>query len=120
MVPPTTAMLDEPIRHQIKERLLDEIAVVEERIMELEKQTAPIPPDKGLGRLTRMDALQDKSVKEEALRQARKSQGRLEVALTRVLAPDFGDCAGCRGPIGVERLLALPGSTLCVACASKR
>lgn len=113
-------MIEEPVRAQIKDRLLNEIATVEERIIGLEAGTAPIAPDKGLGRLTRLDAMQDKSVKEATLLQARETLGKLEVALTRVLDPAFGTCVVCRGPIGVERLMALPGSTMCVPCASKR
>jgi DnaK suppressor protein len=31
----------------------------------------------------------------------------------------YGVCERCGGPIGVERLEALPGTTLCVACAAR-
>lgn len=87
--------------------------------MELEESTAPIAPDKALGRLTRLDAMQDKSVREAALAQARETLGKLEFALTRVFNPDFGICVGCGGEIPIERLAVLPGSVRCVECAAK-
>lgn len=31
----------------------------------------------------------------------------------------YGACERCGGPIGVERLEALPGTTLCVTCAAR-
>lgn len=114
-----TTMLDEKTRETLQDRLIDEIAAAEDRILELEESTAPIAPDTALGRLTRLDAMQDKSVREAALAQARERLQGLEIALTRVHARDFGTCAGCGQPIPVERLVTLPESTRCVACASK-
>lgn len=112
-------MLNDATREQIQERLIDEIAGKEERIMELEKSTAPIAPDKALGRLTRLDAMQDKSVREAALAQARESLVKLELALTRVFNREFGICITCGEGIPVERLVVLPGSVRCVECAAK-
>ena len=71
-------MTDEQ-KDAIEERVLDDITELEERILDLEETTKPIAPDKGLGRLTRLDAMQDKSVKEAALRQARERFERLDV-----------------------------------------
>ena len=108
------------MRTQLESRLIDEIADTEQRVLDLEASTAPIAPDKSLGRLTRLEAMQDKSVREEALRQARERLAALEVALTRVWQPDFGQCISCERGIGEERLVTLPGSTQCVECAEKR
>ena len=113
-------MLDQETREKLEARLLDEIADAEERVMELEASTAPIAPDKALGRLTRLDAMQDKSVREAALVETRKRLSGLELALTKVWSNDFGRCVSCEEGIGLERLVALPESTQCVACAEKR
>ena len=112
-------MLDESTRNKLRDRIIDEIAATEERVIELEESTAPIAPDKGLGRLTRLDAMQDKSVREAALAQARASLQQLEIALVNVDTLGFGICVSCKTPIAVERLVALPGSTQCVECAAK-
>lgn len=87
--------------------------------MELEVLTAPIAPDKALGRLTRLDAMQDKSVREAALVETRKRLVGLEVALTKVWSKEFGKCVSCGQSVGLERLVALPESRQCVACAEK-
>ena len=41
----------------------------------------------------------------------------IDQALADLDAGTYGRCAVCGGPIVVERLLALPGVTTCVACA---
>ena len=111
-------MLDDETRQAIEQRLLEEIADVDEKILSLEKATSPIAPDKGLGRLTRMDAMQDKAVKEAALNQSRETLHHLEMALTKINEPTFGTCIGCQQPIPIERLVLLPQSTKCATCAT--
>ena len=98
--------------------MLDEIAETEEKILELEKLVQPVAPDNALGRLSRMEALNDKAVNEAALGQAREHLHQLELALTRVYDSRFGLCSACEKPIPVERLLLMPQSSKCVGCAS--
>ena len=78
----------------------------------------PVAPDNALGRLTRMEALNDKAVNEAALGQARERLSLLELALTKVYNRGFGICTACEKPIPIERLLLMPQSTRCVRCAS--
>lgn len=52
------------------------------------------------------------------LREARIRLADLDVALTRIDEGTYGTCEGCGGPIGDERLEALPGVALCIGCAS--
>jgi DnaK suppressor protein len=44
----------------------------------------------------------------------------IDEALGRVEAGRYGICAGCREPIGVERLSALPFAAYCIECQQKR
>jgi DnaK suppressor protein len=44
---------------------------------------------------------------------------KVEHALRRVASEDYGICERCGNAIPVERLDALPYTTLCVTCASK-
>ena len=111
-------MLPDSTRAEIESRILDEIADTEQKILDLEAATAPISPDKGLGRLTRMDAMQDKAVKEAALNLSREKLHHLEMALTKINDPTFGTCIGCQQPIPTERLVLLPQSTKCATCAT--
>lgn len=54
------------------------------------------------------------------LDQARRSLAALERAAERAAAGTGGRCAACGGPIGSERLAAVPATTRCVACARRQ
>ncbi|MEM0898296.1 MAG: TraR/DksA C4-type zinc finger protein [Verrucomicrobiota bacterium] len=104
----------------LRQRIEEELFETRQRIEGLEEATKPISPDKGLGRLTRLEAMQDKSVNEAALERLRDDQTRLENALGSINRADFGICLACRQPIAFARMEAMPQSTLCVKCASRR
>jgi DnaK suppressor protein len=104
-------------KNTLRDRILDRSAEVEIRIDQLREATLPISPDKGLGRLTRLEAMQDKSVNEAALDRLRDESTRLHNALVNIMRPDFGNCQNCGQQIAIERLQALPASTLCIECA---
>lgn len=52
------------------------------------------------------------------LRAARERLAELDEAMARQAAGTYGTCESCGGPIGDERLAALPATTRCVACAA--
>src|SRR5579875_2092630 len=52
--------------------------------------------------------------------QARGTLAALDAALARLAAGTYGTCARCGGPVGAERLEALPAAELCVRCAGRR
>jgi DnaK suppressor protein len=52
------------------------------------------------------------------LGQARDDLVGLDAALGRIDDGTADQCAMCGGPIALERLLALPGVTTCIGCAS--
>jgi RNA polymerase-binding transcription factor DksA len=51
------------------------------------------------------------------LRQARHDAAALEQTLAGIDDEGFGTCEHCGGPIGPERLVALPAARRCVVCA---
>ena len=81
--------------------------------------TRPVPPDNAIGRLTRMEAINSKSINEAALRKARATRSLLEKALRTIDSDDFGLCRACEEPIAFARLMAMPEAALCVACATR-
>jgi len=81
---------------------------------------APVSPDSAIGRLTRMEAINSKSINEAAWRQARNTRALLEKALREIDAEDFGLCQCCEEPIAFARLMAMPEAVLCVACAARQ
>jgi DnaK suppressor protein len=80
----------------------------------------PIAPDDAIGRLTRMEAINAKSVSEANLRSSQIRLTKLESALNNLDDPEFGICAGCDEPIPIGRLMVLPESRMCVKCIDDR
>ncbi len=87
-------------------------------IIAYEQLVQPISPDNAIGRLTRMEAINSKSINEAALEKARDTLAGLERALGKIGHPDFGLCRECEEPIPPARLMALPETDLCVQCAA--
>lgn len=103
-----------------KDKLEETIGDTEKLIEQLIIDTQPISPENSLGRITRMDAINNKGVAEAALRGARRKMAKLKMALTKLDDPSFGDCSNCSSSIPVQRLMFMPESTYCVSCASRR
>ena len=110
-------MLSSEEKEEIKEALLRQAAVLDERIAEYRELTKPIPPSEAIGRVSRMDAINNKSVNEAALRQAEKQRKGLDRAMQRMDDDRFGLCTRCGEPIPTGRLLLMPGALTCVRCA---
>jgi DnaK suppressor protein len=102
---------------EIRLIIADEIAKTELLIAEYEELTKPVAPDVAIGRVSRMDAINNKSVMEAALRQCREKLNKLNYALSKVESPDFGICMNCRNEIPLGRILIKPESVYCVRCA---
>ncbi len=104
-------------RQEIKEKIQAAIATTEKDIVSLEDLTRPIAPDNAIGRLSRMEAIGNKSINEAALRTARHKLVKLKYALTNIDKPDFGTCMECGEQIPLARIMIMPESHLCVECA---
>ncbi|UKN02849.1 TraR/DksA C4-type zinc finger protein [Paracrocinitomix mangrovi] len=97
--------------------LVAEIEKVKDLIIEYKESTQPIEPDCAIGRVSRMDAINNKSINEAALRKAEAKLKNLEFALSNVNDPDFGKCAKCKAEIPIQRIMLMPQSRFCVKCA---
>ena len=102
---------------EIKQLIENEIIKTEKGIEEYKDMTKPIAPENAIGRLTRLDAINNKSVTEAALRQAEEKLKKLKLALTKVGTDDFGICHKCQKEIPIKRILLMPHSVFCVQCA---
>jgi DnaK suppressor protein len=103
--------------NELKQRLLDEISKTELLIKEYQEMTKPIAPDVAIGRISRMDAINNKSVTEAAMRQAEGKLRNLQRVLSKIDDKDFGICLKCHKPIPLGRILIRPESLDCVNCA---
>jgi DnaK suppressor protein len=102
---------------EIKAKILEEIEMTEKLVAEYKDMTKPVTPDVAIGRISRMDAINNKSITESALRQAEDKLNKLNYVLTKVGSDDFGLCVKCRKPIPLGRILIKPESLHCVNCA---
>lgn len=102
-----------------KEKISIEIKTIQAKIDELKEVTKPIAPDVAIGRISRMDAINNKSVNEATLRTAEAKLNKLEMALKKVDDPKFGICIRCGQTIPEGRLMIMPESTKCVNCAQR-
>jgi len=102
---------------EIKEKILKEIAKVEMRIGEYKDMSQPVAPDDAIGRISRMDAINNQSVTEASLRQAEEKLSSLKRVLSLVGTKDFGICIRCGNPIPAARIIFRPESLKCVNCA---
>ena len=106
--------MDKP---DLKVRILEEIEKTKQQIVEYRDLTKPIAPDASIGRVSRMDAINNKSIFEASLKQAQQKLNSLQIVLDKYGTPDFGICIKCKKTIPVERILFRPQSLLCVNCA---
>ena len=112
-------MLKPEERQHLKSTIERKIVRAKGEIEELEELTKPIAPENAIGRVSRMDAINNKSVNEAALGQTRQKLKKLEKALENIDKEDFGICFKCGRSIPMGRLVLVPESTLCMRCASR-
>jgi len=86
-------------RQELRRNIEQAIEAQRVLIASLSETSKPVAPDNAIGRLSRMEALNDRAVSEASLNAARHKLSRLETALGKVNQPDFGLCASCDNPI---------------------
>jgi len=79
--------------------------------------TKPIAPENAIGRVSRMDAINNKSINEAALKKVEQKLKNLNITLSNLYESDFGICAKCKNNIPINRIMLMPHSRFCVNCA---
>ena len=72
-----------------------------------------------VGRLSRMDAMQDQAMAQEAERRRAAELQRIDAALGRLKSGDYGYCVNCDEDIAPARLKLDPAVATCINCASR-
>ena len=85
-------------------------------INEYKELTKPISPENSIGRVSRMDAINNKSVMEESLRKLEAKYEKLKFIKTQTQNEDFGMCLKCKNQIPLRRIMIIPESRFCVKC----
>lgn len=114
-------MTNTPDLAHFRARLLQE----QEALLSLREtrdaSTATVELDQSsVGRLSRMDAMQQQAMAQNTRQRAELALQRIEAALRRCDDGSYGICFDCEEPIDPRRLELDPAATLCIACAQAR
>ena len=99
-----------------------------ERLLALEKEiqadlvaskdaSGVVELDTAIGRLSRMDAMQNQQMALELRRRQEQQLQRITNALKRITQNRYGLCGKCKQPLAEERLEISPDVVMCVKCA---
>lgn len=106
-------------KEHLETQIISKISRLERQIDDLKELTKPIEPDCAIGRVSRMDAINNKSVNESALQKKRNQLNGLNRALEDLPKEDFQNCIVCGFEIPLQRVFIMPESRKCTNCASK-
>jgi DnaK suppressor protein len=107
--------IDDQIIAQTLRRMLadlDELAA-----SDAQSKQAVTLDQSSVGRLSRMDAMQQKEMDREAVRRRMIQRQQIKGALMRLAEGDYGYCVKCDQKISERRLAADPATPFCVRCA---
>jgi len=105
---------------ELRQRLVATRADLEGLLGLSRESGAPVALDTSIGRLTRMDALQQQSMAQAALRAGELRLSQVVAAQDRLARGTYGDCLGCGETIALARLRVRPEATLCRGCQEAR
>ena len=112
--------MDAHEKEKVKIKLIEEINSTSEKINKYKELSKPIAPENSIGRISRMDAINNKSVIEAALRESEFKLKQLQKIRSKIDTKDFGICKSCDDKINPERLLEVPHTTSCFECKNKQ
>lgn len=112
-------MLTEDQRAALRVELTRLKVELESGLVELAASARPVDLDEPIGRLSRMDALQQQHMAKAGRQNTQVRLQRVKSALAAFERGDYGDCRRCEEPIGYPRLSAQPEATLCRDCQGR-
>ena len=72
--------------------------------------------DQPIGRLSRMDAIQQQRMAQAQKLRLRTRLGQVRQALSTMEGGDYGECRACGEDIGIKRLTVRPEAPFCLSC----
>ena len=112
--------MDKSKQESYRAHVENRITEVELEIVQLAEDTEAISPDVSIGRLSRMDSMQQQQLALANKRRHEEERNRLHEALRRIETGAFGHCLLCHQDIDHERLVYQPDAVTCVPCLRKR
>tara|TARA_B100000745_G_scaffold229142_1_gene153573 strand:+ start:3595 stop:3963 length:369 start_codon:yes stop_codon:yes gene_type:complete len=104
----------------LTDKLLATKSELETLLATSKELTATVTLDQqAVGRLSRMDAMQQQSMAKAKTQLYEKQYRQVLKALNRIDINDYGYCQTCDESIGFSRLAVRPESDLCIQCQEK-
>lgn len=104
----------------LAEKIALAIAKAEKEMEGMKEATKPISPENSIGRVSRMDAINNRGVAQAAMSAVQRKLDNLRKAAFKIKDENFGKCTRCGNAIQEARLMYMPESTQCVRCAARR
>ena len=102
----------------LRELLCQKRDEVQQGLVTSKDDARPVGLDLSIGRLTRVDALQQQNMAAARQRRLETQLAQIQQALGKLAGGTYGDCARCGEPIGYARLRVRPEASFCVRCQS--
>ena len=113
-------MRDDLDQRQYQLLLEQRIKTLDEERASHQKAGAIVELDQtSVGRLSRMDAMQQQAMAQANLRRKEIERQRVQTALIRIQSGDYGYCVKCEEEIAEARLKIDPAVLICIECAQK-
>jgi len=110
----------EELTREQKGELRGRLVALRDELQELlqlnEEGTRPVDLNLPIGRLTRIDAIQQQQMAQAGRRSLEVRLRQVSAALACHERGEYGECQSCGEPIGYERLAARPETPLCLDC----
>ncbi len=86
-------------KQEIKQAIIKKMKTLKKNIKTFAGLSKPVSPDNAIGRLTRMEAINSRSINQASLAKSELILKALNKALDSIETPDFGFCLNCDEPI---------------------
>lgn len=111
---------DQAWRAELRDLITSQLADIQAQLSLSEDGAKPVDLDLSIGRISRVDAMQQQSMALASRSRLVQRQLALGAALSRLDGDAFGECVDCGEPIELGRLRARPESIRCVECSAAR
>jgi len=104
--------------NSFKKLLEERLAAIQAGGAEQQQEGTPVELDQAkVGRLSRMDAMQQQAMAQATARRAEVELQRIRTALGRLRSGNYGYCVKCEEEIAEGRLRVDPAALVCIDCA---
>ena len=111
--------LSETQRHELRRDLLVLADILRRQLELSEESVKPVSLDEPIGRISRVDAMQQQAMAKAGRGAALVRYQQVEAALQRCKDNEYGLCAQCEEDIGYGRLKARQEARLCIRCQNE-